>query len=95
MAKKDAKHVSRLRQILESPEYILALKARLIAGQAPAGVETLAWHYVYGKPADTVRIEDVRGVEENLTSDEIAKQAAATAARIALAASRLDSKPLN
>lgn len=41
------------RLLLEDPVYQASLKARLEAGTAGA-VEPLLYHYVYGKPKDTI-----------------------------------------
>jgi len=43
----------------ENPEYIEALKKRLVAGKAPH-METLLAFYGFGKPADKLKIEDTR-----------------------------------
>jgi hypothetical protein len=40
------------RNLLEDPSYVQSLKARLKAGKAPH-LETLLFHYGYGKPKDT------------------------------------------
>ena len=39
--------------IVDDPEYRAALKARVIAGQAPH-MEVMLWHYAKGKPVDRV-----------------------------------------
>lgn len=41
------------RQMLERPEYLRALQARLDAGTA-GPVESLLYHYGYGKPKETI-----------------------------------------
>lgn len=41
---------------LEDPEYVAALRERLIEGKAPH-METLLAHYAYGKPKDTLSVE--------------------------------------
>ncbi len=51
------------RQIVDDPEYRQALKLRVSLGEAPH-METLLWHYAYGKPKETVALEgslDVTG----------------------------------
>lgn len=44
------------RAIVDDPDYREALKIRLILGQA-SHMETLLWHYAYGKPKETVEIQ--------------------------------------
>lgn len=44
------------RAVLERPEYLAGLQARIDAGSAPA-IEGLLYHYAYGKPKDTVLVE--------------------------------------
>lgn len=44
------------RGLLEDPAYVEALKLRLKRGTAGA-VETLLYHYAYGKPKDTLSVE--------------------------------------
>lgn len=44
------------RAVLEDPEYVAALKLRLVEGRAPH-METLLAHYAYGKPKDTLAVE--------------------------------------
>ena len=43
------------RNLVESPEYVKSLTRRLIAGRAPH-METLIFHYGYGKPKETVDV---------------------------------------
>lgn len=43
-------------KLLKSKEYRDALKARIIAGEAPQ-MEQLLHHYTYGKPAETVKMD--------------------------------------
>lgn len=44
------------RSILESPDYIVSLKRRLVRGTAPH-METLLHHYGYGKPKDVLEVD--------------------------------------
>lgn len=44
------------RKLVEDPAYVLSLKRRLVAGKAPH-METLLFHYAYGKPKDTTEHE--------------------------------------
>ena len=43
----------------ENPEYIEALKKRLVAGKAPH-METLLAYFGYGKPVERLKVEDNR-----------------------------------
>ena len=43
--------------MLENPEYQKALQDRLIKGEANPSIETLLYHYGYGKPADTLNVQ--------------------------------------
>ena len=54
-ATKEIKAIAR--KLLEDPDYQAALKYRLRTGEAGA-VEVALYHYAYGKPKDTVLIED-------------------------------------
>lgn len=45
------------REVLEDADYVKALKERISKGTAPH-METLLAHYAYGKPKDTLKIED-------------------------------------
>jgi len=46
------------RAMLEDPEYVRELAIRLRRGKAPH-VETVLYHYGYGKPRETLKLEDV------------------------------------
>lgn len=46
------------RATLEDPEYVRELKTRLRRGKAPH-VETLLYHYAFGKPKETLNVEHV------------------------------------
>ena len=41
------------RAIVDDPIYRMNLQARLLEGKAPH-METLLWHYAYGKPKETI-----------------------------------------
>lgn len=45
------------RQLLEDPAYRRALRRRLLTGRAPH-VETLLFHYAYGKPSERAEAGD-------------------------------------
>jgi hypothetical protein len=57
-ATKEIKEASRA--LVEDPKYVASLKVRLESGKAPH-METLLFHYAYGKPKETVQFDgDVR-----------------------------------
>ena len=43
-------------QILGSQEYVASLNARIKDGTLPPAMETLLWHYAYGKPRDQIQL---------------------------------------
>lgn len=47
------------RKLVEAPEYVMSLERRLTQGRAPH-METLLFHYAYGKPTETV---DTPGID--------------------------------
>jgi len=47
--------------IVEDPEYRRNLLARVRKGKAAPAVESLLWHYAYGKPKDTVELSGTDG----------------------------------
>jgi len=47
-------------QVLESPDYILALRGRIRLGDAPE-IEKLLYHYAYGRPPDKVELSNPDG----------------------------------
>ena len=51
-ATKEVKELAR-RLVLE-PEYQQKLRHRLLKGTLPPAVESLLWHYAFGKPKDTL-----------------------------------------
>jgi hypothetical protein len=50
----EVKEAARL--LVDDPEYRKTLKERLLAGTAGPGVETMLWHYAYGKPKESVEL---------------------------------------
>jgi hypothetical protein len=48
---------ARAQELLSRPEYLEKLKKRIDAGQAP-GVEILLYHYAWGRPKETTKLED-------------------------------------
>lgn len=59
------------RKILDDEEYRTNLRRRAVAGVLAPAVEMMLWHYVYGKPQETVNV-NVNHKGEDLTriSDE-------------------------
>lgn len=73
------------RALIEDPQYVAALKQRLIAGTAPT-IELALYYYAYGKPVD--RIEIVKPIvqeihrladELGMTPEEVLAEAEAIA----------------
>lgn len=61
------------RSVLESPEYRAKFEARLRAGEVAPAIESLAYHYAYGKPAERVEMTgdlEVTGTYELSTVPE-------------------------
>lgn len=44
------------RALVDDADYRTLFKRRLHAGEVAAGVETMLWHYAYGKPPDHVQL---------------------------------------
>lgn len=42
--------------LVDDPKYLKALRARLLAGECPPPVETMLWHYAYGKPKESLEL---------------------------------------
>jgi len=53
-----------IRRLLEDPEYLAARRARIIMGDAPQ-LETLLYHYAYGKPTEVI---DLRRDHDDLAN---------------------------
>lgn len=65
------------RNLLESKDYRESLKERIHTKTLPPAVETMLWHYAYGKPVEQVNLsigtEDLSG----LSVDELVQRARA------------------
>lgn len=61
--------------ILAGKDYQQSIVARVKAGTLPAAVECLMWHYAYGKPKDTLALENAIPVlvVDELTAEDIAE----------------------
>ena len=46
------------RSLLEDPQYQRRLRERLLAGKCPPQIEALLFYYGYGKPRETVKVEE-------------------------------------
>lgn len=49
------------RAFLESAPYRVTLKDRIEAGRLPPAVETMLWHYAYGKPKEEIELTGADG----------------------------------
>ena len=68
---------TRAREILESDEYKLYFERRLQDDTLAPGVESMLWHYAYGKPTDKLEINDRRESElQGMSDEELAARAA-------------------
>jgi hypothetical protein len=54
------------RQLLDSADYRDSLQKRIRTGDLPPAVETMLWHYAYGKPVEQVQLQ-VSTVEQDLS----------------------------
>lgn len=70
-----------LRGLLEDPEYRAMLRVRLISGDVPAGIEGMIWHYVYGKPPETLNLL-VSDPYDAMSDEELAASALQLAAEL-------------
>ena len=70
------------RGILESPEYIASVKARIVAHTLPPQIEALYHHYAYGKPKDTVEIVKSTTDLSGMSAEALANEAQETARAI-------------
>jgi hypothetical protein len=70
------------RSILESETYRKNLETRAAKGELPPAVETMLWHYAYGKPLEsialTVQPEDLT----SLSAAQLAERALAITAQL-------------
>jgi len=70
------------RALLEDAEYRTLLAIRLKLGEAPH-METLLWHYAYGKPKEQIEVKQVEDFTD-LTTDELRERSAFVAQAIQL-----------
>ena len=69
------------RAIVEDPTYRRMLTARLQLGEAPH-METLLWHYAYGKPVERVEVKEVHEDFSGATAEELRTRALEIAKRV-------------
>jgi hypothetical protein len=72
------------RAIVDDPVYRAGLLTRLLNGEAPH-METLMWHYAYGKPKETIEVS-APDTFAGLSQAELAEQAEAIARELRAAA---------
>lgn len=70
-----------LKSLLEDSQYREMLRVRLISGEVPAGIESMIWSYVYGKPPETLNVKMVDPYD-SLSDEELAAQAAQLATEL-------------
>jgi hypothetical protein len=64
-------------RILDSEAYRTSLELRAKNGSLPPAVETMLWHYAYGKPVETVHLlADTDSADQDLTELSDAQLAA-------------------
>lgn len=63
-------------KILNDETYLLNLKKRALLGVLAPAMEMMLWHYMYGKPQDTVNvnISDDREDLTKLTDEQLAER---------------------
>ena len=61
--------------VIRSDAYRESVRARAAKGTLPPAIETMLWHYAYGKPAEQVVIRDERRDLSNLSEEELAERA--------------------
>jgi hypothetical protein len=69
------------RTIVDNPNYRAALALRVKSGTAPH-METLLWHYAYGKPVEKIEVKDTTDEFENITAEQLRERAKLIAQRI-------------
>ena len=76
------------KKLLQSADYIKSLKDRIIRGELMPQVETMLWHYAYGKPPDVIHVEGGTLVQqlEQLSDEKLAERARSAVERLERAA---------
>lgn len=52
------------RSIIESKDYRDDLAARAKSGKLAPAIESMLWHYAYGKPIEQVQVQVMQGVQD-------------------------------
>lgn len=73
---------SMAQKLLSDPSYLEHLKIRLMDGSLPSNIEALLFHYAFGKPVETIAVEDNRDIER-MSDDELLEAARVLRASIA------------
>jgi len=62
-------------EILNSDEYRSALLCRILMHTLPPQIESLLYHYAYGKPVEHVEVKDVTDPLEEFSAEQCEKRA--------------------
>lgn len=62
-------------EVVDDPAYKERLKVRAMAGTLPPAVESMLWHYAFGKPIDRLEVTDKTHDLANLSDDQLAERA--------------------
>lgn len=74
-------------RVLDSEGYRRSLELRANSGTLPPAVETMLWHYAYGKPVETIHLTTpLEGTDLTELSDEEIAALARDRARVVVAA---------
>jgi hypothetical protein len=72
-------------EIIDDPEYRRMLKLRANAGDLPPAVETMLWHFRFGKPTEHVILDHGDDLSE-MTDQELAEEISALQRELAASA---------
>jgi ribosomal protein L29 len=59
-------------QVIDDKEYVQELRARAKNGELPPALETMLWHYRFGKPVDKIVVTEEDDLAA-MSSDELVK----------------------
>lgn len=65
----------RAKEILTSPEYFQSVIDRLRMGELPPQVETLLYHYAYGKPVERYEVKDTTDDVDEMSAEQCENEA--------------------
>lgn len=76
------------KKLLTDPAYTASVLDRIKRGELAPQVETMLWHYAYGKPPDVIQVEGGTLIEqlEQLSDAQLAQRAARAVERLEAAA---------